>query len=145
MCASHQGLPRDRHRAVSIHCVVNWWWTGRDVEGRGESQVNHLAHCAMFLIVTKSGSQCPCFAVFTRLWFNTCTLWRCRGSRGIAPPILTLGTRWNWVISFTLRSLYPLSVGSQLDVGSASGSSRTFRIRKIYCLCPVSNLMSLSP
>jgi len=30
-----------------------------------------------------------------------------RGSRGIAPSILVLGTRWRWVISFTPPSLYP--------------------------------------
>jgi hypothetical protein len=29
------------------------------------------------------------------------------GSGGIAPNILDLGTRWRWVVSFTLRSLYP--------------------------------------
>jgi len=29
------------------------------------------------------------------------------GSRGTAPLILNLGTRWRWVVSFTLRPLYP--------------------------------------
>jgi hypothetical protein len=29
------------------------------------------------------------------------------GSGGIAPHILDLGTRWRWVVSFTLRPLYP--------------------------------------
>jgi len=29
------------------------------------------------------------------------------GSGWIAPRILSLGTRWRWVVSFTLRSLYP--------------------------------------
>jgi hypothetical protein len=29
------------------------------------------------------------------------------GSGGIAPHILELSTRWRWVVTFTLRSLYP--------------------------------------
>jgi hypothetical protein len=29
------------------------------------------------------------------------------GEWGIAPPILDLGTRWRWVVSFTPRPLYP--------------------------------------
>jgi hypothetical protein len=29
------------------------------------------------------------------------------GSGGIAPRILDLGARWRWVVSFTLRPLYP--------------------------------------
>jgi hypothetical protein len=29
-----------------------------------------------------------------------------RGSRGIAPTILNLGTRWRWVVNFTPRPLY---------------------------------------
>jgi hypothetical protein len=29
------------------------------------------------------------------------------GSRGIAPCILDLGTRWRWVVSFTLLPVYP--------------------------------------
>jgi len=29
------------------------------------------------------------------------------GSGGIAPCILDLGSRWRWVVSFTLRLLYP--------------------------------------
>jgi hypothetical protein len=29
------------------------------------------------------------------------------GSRGIAPLILDLGTRWRWVVCFTHRPLYP--------------------------------------
>jgi hypothetical protein len=29
------------------------------------------------------------------------------GSAGIAPRILDLGNRWRWVVSFTLRPLYP--------------------------------------
>jgi hypothetical protein len=29
------------------------------------------------------------------------------GSGGIAPRILDIGTRWRWVVSFTLRPLYP--------------------------------------
>jgi len=31
-------------------------------------------------------------------------IWR---SGGIAPRILNLGNRWRWVVSFTLRPLYP--------------------------------------
>jgi hypothetical protein len=30
-----------------------------------------------------------------------------RGNEGIAPRILDLGTRWRWVVSFTVRPLYP--------------------------------------
>jgi hypothetical protein len=30
-----------------------------------------------------------------------------RESRGIAPRIFDLGTRWRWVVSFTTRPLYP--------------------------------------
>jgi hypothetical protein len=30
-----------------------------------------------------------------------------RGSRGTAPLILNLGTRWRWVVNFTPRPLYP--------------------------------------
>jgi hypothetical protein len=29
------------------------------------------------------------------------------GSGGLAPPIIDLGTRWRWVVSFTTRPLYP--------------------------------------
>jgi len=29
------------------------------------------------------------------------------GSGGITPRILELGTRWKWVVRFTLRPLYP--------------------------------------
>jgi hypothetical protein len=29
------------------------------------------------------------------------------GSGDIAPPILDLGNRWRWVVSFTPRPLYP--------------------------------------
>jgi hypothetical protein len=35
------------------------------------------------------------------------TPWRLIGGRGIAPRILDLGIRWRWVVSFTLRLLYP--------------------------------------
>jgi hypothetical protein len=31
----------------------------------------------------------------------------CKGSGGIAPRILDLGTRWRWVANFTSRPLYP--------------------------------------
>jgi hypothetical protein len=31
------------------------------------------------------------------------------GNGGITPRILNLGTRWRWVVSFTLRPLYPRS------------------------------------
>jgi len=29
------------------------------------------------------------------------------GSGFIIPPILILGTRWRWMVSFTFRPLYP--------------------------------------
>jgi len=29
------------------------------------------------------------------------------GSGGLTPRILTLGTRWKWVVSFTPRTFYP--------------------------------------
>jgi hypothetical protein len=31
----------------------------------------------------------------------------CNGSRGVAPLILNLGTRWRWVVNFTPQPLYP--------------------------------------
>jgi len=31
----------------------------------------------------------------------------CWGSGGIAPHIHDLGTKWRWVVSFTIRKLYP--------------------------------------
>ena len=41
--------------------------------------------------------------------------WNCRyeselgigGSGGVATLVLNFGTRWRWVVSFTLRLLYP--------------------------------------
>ena len=30
-----------------------------------------------------------------------------KGSRNIAPPILNFGTRWQWVVNFTRRLIYP--------------------------------------
>jgi hypothetical protein len=33
-----------------------------------------------------------------------------RGTRGIAPLILNLGTRWRWVVNFTPRPLYPRKI-----------------------------------
>jgi hypothetical protein len=43
----------------------------------------------------------------------------CRGSGDIAPRILNLGTRWRWVVSFTLRPLCPwyhLRKGREADL-----------------------------
>jgi len=59
------------------------------------------------------------FWVFKLKFINLYSEWQCvlfklaplheglLGSRGIAPRILDLGTRWIWVVSFTSRPLYP--------------------------------------
>jgi hypothetical protein len=47
------------------------------------------------------------------------------GSGGIAPRILDLGTRWMWVVSFTLRPLYPQGKGLRYPLGGRlDGSQR---------------------
>jgi len=35
------------------------------------------------------------------------TMKACRGNGSIAPFILKLGTKWRWMVNFTLRLLYP--------------------------------------
>jgi hypothetical protein len=67
------------------------------------------------------------------------------GSGGIAQRILNLGTRWRWVISFTLRPLYsrkesPVPIG--LEAGWASELVWTGGRREISlpCTCWGSNL-----
>jgi hypothetical protein len=47
-------------------------------------------------------SRCPFSLCLTK--HSMKTYW---GSGGTAPRILGLGTRWRWVVSFTLRPLYP--------------------------------------
>jgi hypothetical protein len=38
------------------------------------------------------------------------------GSGDIGPPFSTLGTRWRWVVSFTLRPLYPRGKGPMFSL-----------------------------
>jgi len=55
--------------------------------------------------------SCPCAQLSTTEWrhlaYLSATPWRCIGSGGIAPRIVNLSTRWNWVDTFTFRPLYP--------------------------------------
>jgi hypothetical protein len=49
---------------------------------------------------------------FQHLSYSLCFNWAPHhegvlGSGGIAPRILDLGTKWRWLVSFTLRPLYP--------------------------------------
>jgi hypothetical protein len=59
-------------------------------------------------------------------------------SRGIAPLILNLRTRWRWVVNFMPRPLYPReNAGTQWLrswVGPIAGLD-LFEEEKIYCLC----------
>jgi hypothetical protein len=52
-----------------------------------------------------------------------CTLNAYRGSRGIAPLILRLGTRWRWVISFTPRPLWSPVPNEQETAGDEKNLS----------------------
>jgi hypothetical protein len=51
------------------------------------------------------------WTIYIKVNLSLCFSWAPRhedvlGSRGIAPRILGLGTRWRWVVSFTPRPLY---------------------------------------
>jgi len=53
------------------------------------------------------------------------------GSGGIGPPILDLGTRWRWVVSFMPRPLYPQYL---LDRRTKQDKPRQYRYNIIYFL-----------
>jgi len=40
-----------------------------------------------------------------------------RGTEGIAPRILELGTRWRWVVTITPRPPYPRGKSCRLPIG----------------------------
>jgi hypothetical protein len=63
-----------------------------------------------------------------------------RGSRGLAPLNLNLGTRWRYVVNITPRPLYTKE-GAQVlieyEAGSAPESVSTFRRREEFLPLPV--------
>jgi len=72
-----------------------------------------------------------------------------RGSRGITPPTLNLGTRVRWVASFMPRLLYPSGKNCQYllnrKLGGSHSQSGCFYKQVIPCPCRQSNLRLSSP
>jgi hypothetical protein len=68
------------------------------------------------------------------------------GSGGIAPRIFDLGTRWRWVVSFTLRLLYPQVKSPWIGgwVGSRAGLDAVVKT-KIPSACRDSNPWPSNP
>ena len=71
---------------------------------------------------------------------SLCTLWRLRGSRGIAPLILNHGIRWKWMVSFTPLPLYPSGRNPGTHcIGGSLCARADMEKRKIAWLCLDSN------
>ena len=63
-----------------------------------------------------------------------------RGKRSTAPLILNLGTRWKYVVNFTIQPLYPPGISHRSHwmggwVGLTAGLSDLEKKRKISCPC----------
>jgi len=71
-----------------VLCVWVWSWSFNNGEA--------LAHLGLSHIKNLKGRVVPVH-----------TMQECGGNRSIAPLIPNLSTVWKWVVSFTLRSLYP--------------------------------------
>ena len=80
---------------------------------------------------TKNRMPFPC-----RYSFTVHTIPEHRFSRGIAPLILNLGTRWRWVVNFTPWMLYPQErnpVSAKMKALPQSLSRHCWRREKISC------------
>jgi len=61
-----------------------------------------------------------------------------RGSRGVLPLILNLGTKWRWVVIFTLRAIY-FQERTLVPITWATDPVEAVLVNKISCLCWGSN------